>query len=134
MKISKSVFRYIEYEMYSYDDIKKELGLYREEVLGGEEKPEVAVQGGLGDKTANKAIKLTSSKFVLQSERIINSIDRSLELLGDTYIELFRLKYQNGLPWQEVIAEMNVSDRTYYRLRRELVIVVGQQLGVINIE
>lgn len=135
MKINKNVFKYIEYEMYSYDDIKKELELYREEIIQGEQKPEVSVSGGsLGNRTESRAIKLVSSKFVLQSEKVINAIDRSLGLLGDRHRELFNLKYQKGLPWQEVMAEMCISDRTYYRIRRELVTVVGQQLGVLNIE
>lgn len=134
MKINRSVFKYIEYEMYGYDDIKKELEMYKEEVLEGEAKPEVAVQGGLGDKTANKAMKLTSSKFVLQGEKVIKAIDNSLNMLGDTYKILFKLKYQQGLPWQEVVVEMGISDRSYYRMRRSLVTVVGQQLGLVNIE
>jgi len=55
-------------------------------------------------------------------------------MLGDRHKELFKHKYQKGLPWQEVALEMDISDRTYFRLRRELVMTVGQQLGLLNIE
>ena len=132
MRINKNVFKFIENELYNYDDIKKELTLYKEEILEGENKPDVAVQGGIGDKTANKAVKMVSSKFVLQSEKAIHAIEKSLVMLDGKYRLLFKLKYQDCLPWQEVILEMGVSDRSYFRLRRELVTVVGQELGIIN--
>lgn len=135
LKINKNVFKYIEHEMYCYDEIKKELELYREQIIEGENKPEVSVSGGTtGDQTANKAIKLVSSKFVLQSEKVIQAIEKTLGILGDAYKELFEYKYQKGLPWQEVMAEMCISERTYFRMRRNLVTMVGQQLGVLNIE
>ena len=134
MKIDKSIFRYIEHELYNYDETKRELARYREEILEGTPFQEVSVQTNPGNPTAQKAIKLTSSAFVVQAEKVISAIDRSLAILGDKYMELFEYKYQKGLPWQEVALEMDISDRTYFRLRRELVMTVGQQLGLLNIE
>ena len=134
MRINKSIFRYIEHELYNYEQTKKDLALYREQILEGTASPEVAVQSSPGDVTANKAVKLTSSAFVVQAERVINAIDRSLAILGDRHKELFKLKYQMGITWPNITIDMGISDRTYYRLRRELVITVGQQLGLINVE
>ena len=134
MRIDKSIFRYIEHELYNYDETKKELARYREEILEGTPFQEVSVQTNPGNPTAQKAIKLTSSAFVVQAEKVISAIDRSLAILGVKHMELFEYKYQKGLPWQEVVLEMDISDRTYFRLRRELVMTVGQQLGLLNIE
>lgn len=134
MRINKSIFRYIEHELYNYEQTKRDLQLYREQVLEGTSTPEVSVQSSPGDVTANKAVKLTSSAFVMQAERIINAIDKSLDVLGDKHKELFTLKYQMGISWPNIVIDMDISDRTYYRLRRELVIMVGQQLGLINVE
>lgn len=132
MKINKSIFRYIEHELYNYSQTKKDLALYREQILEGTAYPEVSVQSGPGDVTANKAVKLTSSAFVVQAERTLSAIDRSLEILGERHQELFRLKYQMGVSWPNITIDMGISDRTYYRLRRELVITVGQHLGLVN--
>ncbi len=134
MRINKSIFRYIEHELYNYEQTKKDLVLYREQVLEGTPKPEVSAQSGLSDTTANKAIKLTTSTFVMQAERIINAVDKSLAILGKKHKILFKLKYTDCIPWQEIILEMNISDRSYFRLRREIVATVGQQLGLINVE
>ena len=134
MRINKSIFRYIEHELYNYEQTKKDLQLYREQVLEGTASHEVSVQNGPGDVTANKVIKLTSSAFVVRAERVINAIEKSLDILGDRHKELFKLKYQKGVTWPNITLDMGISDRTYYRLRRELVITVGQYLGLINVE
>jgi RinA family phage transcriptional activator len=134
MRINKSIFRYIEHELYNYNESKRDLERYREEILEGTHYPEVSVKSDPGDPTASKAIKLTTSAHITHLEKVVNAIDRSLAMLGDRYKELFKHKYQKGLPWQEVALEMDISDRTYFRIRRELVATVGQQLGVLNIE
>jgi RinA family phage transcriptional activator len=134
VRINKSIFRYIEHELYNYEQTKKDLQLYREQVLEGTASPEVSVQNSPGDVTANKVIKLTSSAFVVRAERVINAIEKSLDILGDRHKELFKLKYQIGVTWPNITIDMGISDRTYYRLRRELVITVGQHLGLINVE
>lgn len=135
MRIDRAIFKYIEHELYSYEDSKRELALTREEIIEGEEKPEVSVMGGsLGNKTQNKAIKLMTSNYILKAEKVIQAIEKSLKLLDDKHRALFELKYKRGLPWQETSIEMGISDRTYYRLRRELVTIVGQQMGLINIK
>lgn len=134
MRIDKSVFRYIEHELYNYEQTKQDLALYREQILEGTSSPEVSVQSSPGDVTANKAVKLTSSAFVVQAERIVDAVEKSLTILGDRHKELFRLKYQMGVSWPNITIDMGISDRTYYRIRRELVLTVGQQLGLINVE
>lgn len=137
MKIERRVFKYIEYELYNYDNTKKELARYREMVLESSPMPqEVKVQGGgqMVSQTESKALKLITSSFIAHAERVINAIDKSLAMLTEDHRKLFHLKYQECLPWQEIIVEMNISDRTYFRMRRELVATVARQLGLINVE
>lgn len=133
MQVSKSIFKYIEHELYSYAQTKKDLAEYREQILDSSPASEVAVQSGLGNITENKAIKLTSSAFVIQAERVIDAVDKSLAILGEKHEELFKLKYLWNKRWQEITIDMDISDRTYYRLRRELVLMVGQKLGLVNV-
>ena len=134
MRINKSVFRYIEHELYNYEQTKKELQLYREQILESSPSPEVSVQSGPGDSTATKAIRLTSSTFVIHAEKVINAIEKSLAMLSEQHRILFKHKYQDCKPWQEIVVEMGISDRQYFKLRREIVIAVGQKLGLLNVE
>lgn len=132
MRINKAVFRYIEHELFNYQQTKKDLEFEKERIIESSPFQEVAIQCGNGDTTANKAIKLTSSAFILKAEKTVNAINKSLNMLGDTHNDLFNLKYIEGRPKKEVYLEMNISERSYFRIRRELVTVVGQQLGLIK--
>ena len=134
MRINKAVFRYIEFELYNYEQTKKDLELERERILESSPCQEVAVQSDLGDATANKAIKLTTSANIIKNERVINSIDKAISILGDKYKKIFELKYIDDRPPKEVWLMMGVSAETYYRYRRELITMVGQVLGLLNVE
>jgi RinA family phage transcriptional activator len=134
VRIERRVFRYVEYELYNYDSTKKELERFREEILeSSPSPPEIKVQSGLGDPTAKKVEKILTTTYIARAEQTINAIEKSLNMLTDLHRMLFKLKYQDCLPWQEVTIELEISERTYFRIRRELVVMVAQQLGLINI-
>lgn len=132
MRINKAIFRYIEFELYNYEQTKKDLELERERILESSPCQEVAVQSDIGDSTANKAIKLTSSAFILKAEKIVNAINKSLDILGDNHNKLFDLRYIDGRPEKEVYLVMNISRGHYFKIRRELVETVGLQLGLLR--
>ena len=133
MRINKAIFRYIEFELYNYEQTKKDLELERERILESSPCQEVAVQSSIGDSTANKAIKLTTSASIIKDERVIKSIDKAINILGNKHKKLFELKYIDDRPPKEVWLMMGVSAETYYRYRRELIATVGQILGLVNI-
>lgn len=132
MRVEKSVFRYIEHEMYCYIETKKDIESWRDSIINGTSVQENGSRSGISDPTSQKSIKLLSSPFMIKAERTISAIDKSLELLGDKHKMLFELRYLDRIPWREVYLEMNISDRSYFRLRRELVIAVGLNLGLLK--
>lgn len=132
MRINKAIFRYIEFELYNYEQTKKDLELERERILESSPCQEVAVQSDIGDSTANKAIKLTTSASIIKDERVINSIDKAISILGEKHAKLFKLKYIDDRPEKEVYLVMNISRGHYFKIRRELVETVGLQLGLLR--
>lgn len=130
--MNKAVFRYVEHELYNYSSTKKELEIYKDSIINETSLPDVPTKSKLSDTTANKAIKLTTSTYITSSERIIGAIERGLKILGDNHNKLFRLKYIDCLSTREIYLEMNISERSYFRIRRELVITVAQQLGLLK--
>ena len=132
MSIEKANFRAIEAELYGYLDTKKEIALMEEEILEGSPFQEVAVQSGNGDTTANKAIKLVSSKELLEVRRRVNAIERALLILqqNETKLDLLRMKYfERKYTDQGIMMELCISNNTFYRWRREIVKLVGSYLG-----
>lgn len=134
IKVEKCVFQYIEHELYCYDDTRKDLEFQIQEIIHGKLMPDVKVQNEPGDTTSNKAIRLATSAYILQAEKNLKAIDKALDMLADIHRELFKLKYQSRLSWKEVMLEMNISESTYFRLRRTLVTAVGQKMGLLNIK
>src|SRR5690554_6566683 len=132
-KIDRRIFRYIEYELYNYDATKKEYARCREQLLEGTPlTDDIRVQNGLSDLTATKVLRLTSA-YLAHAERIIAAIEDALKVLSDQHRGVFKLKYHEGATWMEIVSELYISERQYFKLRREIVVLVGQKLGHVVI-
>lgn len=132
MKLARAVFKYVEHELYNYDLTKKIIDELREDIILSTPYKEAvgSTKAGVSDATAKKAVKLVSSVTLARMTRTVMAIDRALARLTDDHRQLFELKYRQALPWQRVCDEMPTSERTYFRLRRELVLMVAVELGL----
>lgn len=131
MKLPKVVFKYVEYELYNYDHNLELIKQFQDDVIYAQPTKEVVPNiGYISDPTSKKVIKLASSNFLLKMLDRISRINRALQRLNDDHRTIFELKYRKGLKWQQVCEEMPVSERTYFRLRRELVYMVAVEMGL----
>ena len=134
MKLPRAVFRYIEHELYHYDVTKREMEELREEIIYSSPPREVIAvnddNGYHSDVVGSKTVKLVTNAALVRMSRVVLAIDKALSKLADEHKQLFELKYRQCLPWQQVCAEMPTSERTYFRLRRELVEMVALELGL----
>lgn len=133
MRIERSIFQHIEFELYNYQETIKKLEEYKEQILHSTSKPETAVQAGLSDTTASKAVKLSSSPFVLKCEGLKTAVETSLDQLGEKHRKLFNYKYVENRKLEDIILLLNTSRAGYFRIRRDIVLSVGQKLGWIDI-
>lgn len=132
MRIEKSIFQHIEFELYNYQETIKKLEQYKEQILQSTSRPETAVQSGLSDTTASKAVKLSSSPFVLKCEELKSAVESSLNQLGEKHRKLFNYKYVENRKLGDIILLINVSRSTYFEYRKSIVMLVGQKLGWIE--
>jgi len=132
-RIEKSNFKLIESELYCYNETKKELEQLEEEILEGSTFQEVCVQSGTtGDTTANKAVKLISSKAIMECERRIKAIDKTLFILqqNETKLRMLQMKYfERRYTDTGIMNELHIGNNAFYRWRREIVKLVGEYLG-----
>ncbi|WP_353096207.1 DUF1492 domain-containing protein [Tissierella praeacuta] len=132
-QLRKANFKLIELELYCYHENKRELELLRESIVEDTVYQEVSVQSGsTSDITANKAIKLVSSKEILELERRIRGIEEALNIikLDEEKYRLLKMKYfERKYTDRWIWRELNISDRTFYRWRREIIEVAGSRLG-----
>lgn len=131
VKLGRAVFNYIEHELYCYQATQQELAELREEIIGETAVPEVVVAGGWHpDPTEKKASQLLTNAALARMTRVVRAIDRALARLDGDHRRLFVLRYQQCRPWPSICREMALSERSYFRLRRELVLTVARELGL----
>jgi RinA family phage transcriptional activator len=130
MRIPPAVWRYIEYELYSYEQTKKDLEELRESIIESTPYSDIHVQSGPGNPTEKKGLKLISSPAIIHLDRTVAAIEKTLNQLTEEHNQLFNLKYCQGKNWRVVCEEMPTSERTYFRLRREIVMLTAEKLGM----
>ena len=128
-KIPCALFRWVEYELYNLEWHQEELKRLKEEILL--KSPDRLTGSGkanaISDQTGNKAIKLTSDTRILNLERKISAIEKTLR--RPIFAKIYEYRYRRCCPWQEVVERINVSERTYFRLRRALISDIARKLG-----
>jgi RinA family phage transcriptional activator len=132
LRLSSAVWRYIEHELFNYEHTKLELQALKDEIIDGAIHRGEGSRSGPGKPTETKAVALASSPAIAQMERVVGAIDRAFRQLSDEHAALYELRYRQGLSWQQCCIEMPVSRANYFKLRRELVVTVGANLGLVN--
>lgn len=132
-QLKRTNFKLIELELYCYHENKEELEHVRESIIEGSSQGEGEIRGShIGDTTGSKAIKLVSSKELLELERRSRAIEESINIIKQDphKYELLKMKYFDKKYTDRWIwRELNISDRTFYRWRRELIELIGSRLG-----
>lgn len=133
--LTNATIRYLENELYHYKDNKKELALMHEEIEEASPSPPDGMPRGnmTSNPTESKAIRLMSSRTIIFLERRLNAIERVINRYKDNadMINLIRLAYleRTHTPFG-VMAELHISQTTFYRWRREIMEDLGNELGL----
>lgn len=133
-KLDSRVFKYIEFELYNYDETRIQLQELRNDILDSSSAYIVSTHNDshVSDPTASKAIALVSSVAIARMERVLRAIDRALSRLHDEHRMLFDLKYRKKLSVQQICLQMPTTRQSYYRYRDAVVRMVACELGLIN--
>jgi RinA family phage transcriptional activator len=130
----RAVFRCIEHELYNYDTTLKEMRDLRERIIEAPPLREaVSGTGHVSDPTARKATQLVTNTDLARMARMartVAAIDKSLARLSEDHRALFELKYRQTMPWRRVCRELLTSERTCFRIRRELVEIVALEMDL----
>ena len=86
----------------------------------------------VSDPTFSKTAVLTSNVTLQYMERTIKAIDTALMRLDEIHNEIFEMRYRQGKNWRQIISEVPVSERQYFRKRREIILAVAVQLGLAD--
>lgn len=134
MNIKRANFKMIEAELYCYEESKKQLELLREEIIESTLTQEVNVKTSPGDPTQTKAIKLVNNREIIEMERRLKAIDKAIEILKTSNeprkYKLLHMKYfERRYTDVGICMELEISERTFYRWRREIIELIANFLG-----
>ena len=135
-KIKRATFKHIESELFNYHHTLKLLEQRRLELLHNSNSSDENVGGGRsnlpGDPTARKAIALVADKRIEHLQTIINSIEVVIHTLPDDKLQFVKSRYwtyPQTLTWDGIALKMNISRKTAFRWREEVIISIADRLG-----
>lgn len=132
--IRNASLRLIEAEIRNYHQTLKDLRELEESIADPGTREEPVVNSGPGDPTPARAIRMMTSTQLMEIRRRVSAIEHMLEILKASpepgRYELIRLAYWDGrYTVKGICDQLRVSERTYYRWRREALQVVAERLG-----
>ncbi len=141
MILDRRLYKIIEWHLYNYDETKRWLEEYKNDIINTSP-PELTIGGGgsgqshHSDPTALKTLKLTK-KEVLEKEKWLQVIDKVRQHFTDEKGRLLNMKYEEELGNEHIAMELHIDRATYYRWRNEIVLftaMLAQKYGLIDIE
>ena len=134
MKIDKRLYKYIEYELYHYEQYKKDIELAREEILEASPSPLDSQPKGtkLGNSTESKAVKLNSSVAIMRMEKTVAAVENVAKRLNDLQKTVFELVYIAGRNDRyRICDELYISIETFKRCKQTIILNMGAELGIL---
>ena len=136
--IPGAVFKYVEYELYHFQDTKKELEELKKDIANSQV-GNISYDDFSSNKTnnhvsmvENTAIDILQNKVAIRASKTISNINNTLKRLDEEKVELFQKKYIDEKPWQQTTKEMNISRATYFRWRKEIVKKTAEEMGLLQ--
>ncbi|HZK23152.1 MAG TPA: hypothetical protein VFC62_03510, partial [Atopostipes sp.] len=130
----KAMYDLIEAEIRNYHETKRELEQLKSEIIESTPVSDVPAYTGPGDPTAQKAIKLRTSRVIMEVEKRVNAVGYALETYkhheDPARYKFIKLWYfDNRFTPEGVIQQVCISRRTFYNWRDEFVGLVAERLG-----
>lgn len=137
-RLDKSIYNYIEYELYNYNNSKKELKMDEEDAIYGVN--EFDLNAGIrakykkSNKVENSAIKILSTKKITKLTATIKAIDNALNTLEKIYNEFFCKYYLDRYGKLKICEKLGLSERSFYNYKNKIVWTVAREMGFMDYE
>ncbi len=137
--LSRKIYKQIEWYLYNYYEIKREVQELKDEIIEGRSYDISEWGGGISyhsDPTAVKAVKLCK-RDIIEYEKWLKTVEISINHFKNTEKgRLLQMKYFEELSEMYICQELHIERATYFRWREEIVIytaMLALQEGLIKI-
>jgi len=137
-KIPPAIFKFVEHELYNYEDTKEELKELKEDIaesgLGNLDYDDFSSTESYpsGSSTETATVDILQNKVAKRMSNTIRYIDKAIRELDEEKVRLYIKKYRQNKSWQTIVEEMPISQSTFFRYRKEIVRKVAKKMGLIN--
>lgn len=132
--MKKSVFRYIEAELFDYHDTLEEITQLREDIMEGRAERAIGKSTRKSDPTATRATRLLMDRRLQRLEEVTTAIGRVYDNVPREKQKLIKLKYWDRRYTNTGVAEdLHIGEMTFYRWRRQIIQAIARELGLIDI-
>lgn len=136
-EVPNAIYKYIEYELYSYKCSKQEITNEQEDCIYGihgfDINSGIKAQYKNTSPTEIGATALVTSKTLIKINRTVKAIDDALSKLDPIYKKFFEMWYgvrNNGM--FKFCESFGISERTFYNYKNKIVLAVAEELGLIR--
>lgn len=137
--MKRAVFQYIEAELFDYRQTRQALEELKLDIIEEGPRPDLLFISSapptnkITNPTLYKTVQLLTNKRINKMAETITAIERVYRRAPEEKQKLIQLKYWDGRYSNHGVAEkLNVSLATYYRWRRDIVLAVAIEMGLIN--
>ena len=138
MKERTDIRKFVENEIMRFHDNKLKLEQLRNEIIeAGSVSDDSGIRSGIGNPTASKAERLTSTTYLIELDRRIRAISKVVTDIETNQPEKRRLlelrffthprRYTDFGTYRS----LNISKATYYRWVNEIINSVGREMGLM---
>lgn len=136
MKLDKSTYKYIESEIKHYYKTLEEYRNRRQELLHDRNGPDqVGGQSNLPSSTTERyALRLMDDRRITRLRTTVDAIETVIDSCNceqKRFINLYFFKRPQTKTMDGIAEELNISRRTLFRMRDEVVYTVAQLMGEI---
>jgi len=130
-RLSKNTYRYVENEIKSYKNNKKELEQFKKDIILSTPIKQEGRGSEVGDTTAHKAIKISMSKKIANMERHIKAVEKVHGMLDKNKKLLMQEMWLNRYTSNGLADALCVSERTIYYWKKYIVYSVAKELNYL---
>lgn len=127
-RLSKNTYRYVENEIRLYKHMQKELSRLKDDLIS-ESSVAPEVRGSeIGDPTANKVVKLSLNKKIVEMEKTVKAIEKVYEKLTANKKIVMENYWDKQYTNRGLENKTGVDERTVRRWKQQIVYSVAMEL------
>lgn len=130
-RLGKNIYKYIEAELRSYRNTKKEIENIKMDIITRPPKAEEIRGTDKGDSTANKALKISMDRKLLEMQQTVKGIEIVHKSLSNNKKGVMENYWNNQYTNYGMAQKLGVEERTVRRWKQQIVYTVAIELNYL---